>query len=253
MVNHSHSAIHRPALTVDPGHRRIRPATFGPLRTSDVPFGVIAARPGMWLGPGREPVRRSGATRGKLSHKMRGDRRSATITGQVTPMKLLLAALTSLAVIIGMGVPARADSTDDAFIASLQAAGFTFSDAGQTITAAHYVCHAADGGTAMADIAKAIQSKDSALSDDKAAKFTAIAATAYCPQALSSDSSSSSAPTSAASAPSNAPSAAPSSAPSSAPSNAPSSAPSSAPSTAPTATPSTPPSNDRAVPRSTIS
>ena len=165
---------------------------------------------------------------------------------QVTPMKLLLAALTSLAVIIGMGLPARADSTDDAFIASLQAAGFTFSDAGQVITAAHYVCHAADGGTAMADIAKAIQSKDSALSDEKAAKFTTVAANAYCPQALSTDSSSSSAPTSAASN-------APSSAPSNSPSSAPSSAPTSAPSSVPTGTPSPSPSNDRAVPRSTIS
>lgn len=169
-------------------------------------------------------------------------------------MKLVLAALTSLAVIIGMGVPARADSTDDAFIASLQAAGFTFSDAGQVITAAHYVCHAADGGTAMADIAKAIQSKDSALSDEKAAKFTTIVANAYCPQALSPDSSSSSAPTSAASsAPSNAPSSAPSSAPNSAPSSAPNSAPSNAPNSAPSSAPSPSPSNDRAVPRSTIS
>jgi hypothetical protein len=157
-------------------------------------------------------------------------------------MKLLLAALTSLAVVIVMGIPARADNTDDAFIASLQAAGFTFSDAGQAITAAHYVCHAADGGTAMADIAKAIQSKDSALSDEKATKFTTIAANAYCPQALSSDSSSSSAPTSAASA-----------APSGAPSSAPSNAPSSAPTSAPTGTPSPSPSNDRAVPRSTVS
>lgn len=93
--------------------------------------------------------------------------------------------LSSLAVIIGMAVPAHADDTDDAFIASLQAAGFSFSDAGQAITAAHYVCQAAGGGTAMADIATAIKSKDSALTDDKAAKFTAIAASAYCPDALS--------------------------------------------------------------------
>ncbi len=145
-------------------------------------------------------------------------------------MKLILVTLTSLAAIIGMAMNAHADSTDDAFIASLQAAGFTFSDAGQAITAAHYVCQAAGGGTAMADIAKAIQSKDSALSDDKAAKFTAIAANAYCPQALSTDN-------------------APSSAPSTAPSAAPSSAPSSAPVSAPTSAPSSP----REVPRSTIS
>lgn len=61
-MNYSHLAIHRAALTVDPGHRQI--ATRCPLHTS-----------------GSEPnsVNPSGHVR-KLSHKMRGDRRSATIT-----------------------------------------------------------------------------------------------------------------------------------------------------------------------------
>jgi uncharacterized protein DUF732 len=98
-------------------------------------------------------------------------------------MKLLLT-ISGVAAVIGMAVPAHADDTDDAFIASLQQAGFTFTDAGQAIQAAHYVCSAASGGTAMADIAKAVQKGDSALSDDKAAKFTAIAANAYCPDAI---------------------------------------------------------------------
>ncbi|HET9893288.1 MAG TPA: DUF732 domain-containing protein [Mycobacterium sp.] len=38
----------------------------------------------------------------------------------------------------------------------------------------------------MADIAKAMTSKASALTEDKAEKFTAIAASAYCPDAISS-------------------------------------------------------------------
>ncbi|HWS93929.1 MAG TPA: DUF732 domain-containing protein, partial [Mycobacterium sp.] len=40
-------------------------------------------------------------------------------------MKPLLV-LTSLAAMIGMAVPANADSNDDAFLASLQAAGITY-------------------------------------------------------------------------------------------------------------------------------
>ena len=110
-------------------------------------------------------------------------------------MKLLLT-LTSLAAIIGMAVPAHADSTDDAFIASLQAADFTFPDPDRAIAAGKYVCQAVSQGTQIADVVKTIQSKNSALSEDKAAKFTVIAANAYCPQALSTESAPSSAPSS---------------------------------------------------------
>ncbi len=100
-------------------------------------------------------------------------------------MKLLLT-VASFAAMIGLAVPAHADDTDDAFLASLQAADFTFSDPDKAIQAANFVCKAAGDGTDMADIAKAIQSKDPALSLEKATKFTAIAANAYCPDAISS-------------------------------------------------------------------
>lgn len=87
---------------------------------------------------------------------------------------------------IGLAAPAYADDTDGAFLASLDAAGFTYNDPGQVIQAAQYVCTSATNGTAIADIATAVQKGDTALSADKAAKFTAIAANAYCPDALSS-------------------------------------------------------------------
>lgn len=87
---------------------------------------------------------------------------------------------------IGLAVPAHADDTDDAFLASLNSAGFTYNDPAQVIQAAHYVCSAAGSGTAMADIAKAMTSKAAALTEEKAEKFTAIAASAYCPDAISS-------------------------------------------------------------------
>ena len=100
-------------------------------------------------------------------------------------MKLLLT-VASFAAAIGMAVPAHADDTDDAFLASLNSAGFTYNDPGQVIQAAHYVCSAAGSGTAMADIAKAMTSKAATLTEEKAEKFTAIAASAYCPDAISS-------------------------------------------------------------------
>ncbi|WP_231989161.1 DUF732 domain-containing protein [Mycobacterium sp. 852002-51613_SCH5001154] len=100
-------------------------------------------------------------------------------------MKLVLT-ISSVAAVIGLAVPAHADDTDDAFLASLNSAGFTYNDPAQVIQAAHYVCSAAGGGTAMADIAKAMTSKAAALTEEKAEKFTAIAASAYCPDAISS-------------------------------------------------------------------
>ncbi|OBB85750.1 hypothetical protein A5760_07055 [Mycobacterium colombiense] len=100
-------------------------------------------------------------------------------------MKLALT-MASVAAVVGLAAPAHADDTDDAFLASLNSAGFTYNDPGQVIQAAHYVCSAAGGGTGMADIAKAMTSKAAALTEEKAEKFTAIAASAYCPDAISS-------------------------------------------------------------------
>jgi uncharacterized protein DUF732 len=156
-------------------------------------------------------------------------------------MKLLLVILTSLAAIIGVAMPAHADSADDAFIASLNAAGITYSDPDAVVGAGKWVCDKVNGGTEMSDVVKTLTSKNPSLNPDKASKFAAMAAKAYCPDAISTGS-----------APSSAPSSAPVSAPSSAPVSAPSSAPVSAPSSAPSA-PTSAPSSPREVPRSTIS
>jgi len=93
-------------------------------------------------------------------------------------------ALTSLAATIGMAVPARADSNDDAFLASLHAAGISYPDPGRAISAGKWVCQAVGQGTPMADVVKTIQAQNTGLSADKAATFTAIAANVYCPDAL---------------------------------------------------------------------
>jgi hypothetical protein len=107
-------------------------------------------------------------------------------------MKLLLP-LACFAAVIGMAVPAHADSTDDSFIASLNAAGITYSDPDAAVGAGKWVCDKVNGGTDMSDVVKTLTSKNSSLNPDKASKFAAIAANAYCPDAISSTSSVSSA------------------------------------------------------------
>lgn len=100
-------------------------------------------------------------------------------------MKLLLVTLTSLAAIIGMAMPAHADSTDNAFIASLNAAGISYSDPDAAVGAGKWVCDKVNGGAEMSDVVKTLTSKNSSLNPDKASKFAAIAANAYCPDAIS--------------------------------------------------------------------
>ena len=98
-------------------------------------------------------------------------------------MKSLLA-LCGLAVAIGLAGPVHADSTDDAFIASLRAAGITFADPGRAVGAGRWVCDTVSQGMQMPDVVKTLLSKNSALSQDKANQFAAIAATTYCPSAV---------------------------------------------------------------------
>ena len=103
-------------------------------------------------------------------------------------MKLLLP-LASFVTVIGMAAPAHADSTDDSFIAAVKAAGITFTDPDKAIGAGKWVCDTFKGGTHMADVVTTLQGKNPALNQDKANKFVAIAASAYCPDAISASSS----------------------------------------------------------------
>lgn len=114
---------------------------------------------------------------------LRGDARGSRLWDDREAVKLLLV-LTSLAAAIGMAASARADGNDDAFLASLQAAGLTYPDPGRAIAAGKWVCKMADQGTQMVDVVKTVQKLNPRLQEDSAAKFTAIAANVYCPQAL---------------------------------------------------------------------
>jgi hypothetical protein len=108
-------------------------------------------------------------------------------------MKLILA-LTSFAAMIGIATPAHADSTDDSFIASLKAAGITYTDQDAVVGAGKWVCDKVSGGTEMSDVVKTLTSKNTSLNPEKASKFAAIAANAYCPDAISTTSSPSDTP-----------------------------------------------------------
>ncbi len=99
-------------------------------------------------------------------------------------MKRLLLTLIGLAAAVGAAVPARADSNDDTFLASLRAAGITFPDPARVIGAGKWVCQAVGQGRQMVDVVKAIQDENAGLHGDNAARFTAIAAKVYCPEAL---------------------------------------------------------------------
>src|ERR1700692_2854403 len=98
-------------------------------------------------------------------------------------MKFLLTLL-SLAAIIGTAAPAYADASDDQFLAALTASGVTFPDPGKAIAAAKWGCQSLNQGTQMADVFRTVQSENAGLHEDNAAKFTALAASAYCPNKL---------------------------------------------------------------------
>jgi hypothetical protein len=96
----------------------------------------------------------------------------------------LRALLAGLVATIGVAAPAHADGVDDTFLATVKAAGITFQDPGKAIGAARWVCSMAGQGKQMADLVKTIQAQNPGLTGDNAARFTAIAANTYCPEAL---------------------------------------------------------------------
>jgi Protein of unknown function (DUF732) len=98
----------------------------------------------------------------------------------------LLVVLASFAAVIGLAVPAHADPSGDdaAFLAALKQAGITYQDPDRAVAVGKRVCSLADKGMTGAEIVKALQDLNPGFQGDGAAKFAAIADTAYCPQHL---------------------------------------------------------------------
>ena len=100
-------------------------------------------------------------------------------------MRLVLL-LASAAVVIGTAAPAYADpdTKDQAFLTALTQAGLTYMNADRAITAGKNVCSLADGGMTGEEIVKNLQDRNPGFQGPGAAKFAAIAASAYCPEKL---------------------------------------------------------------------
>jgi hypothetical protein len=98
-------------------------------------------------------------------------------------MKRLLM-LTSVAAMIGMAAPAYADPSgnDSDFLKHLSNAGLTYQDPDKAITVAKSVCDLVDKGTSGKDIVDNLQQNNPGFTGDGASKFTAIAASDYCPK-----------------------------------------------------------------------
>ncbi len=94
--------------------------------------------------------------------------------------------LAGAALMIGTATPAHADVTarDEAFLNTLSQAGLVYMSPDRAITAAKSVCTLADNGLDGTEIVQELQKRNPGFQGDGAAKFTALAAQAYCPEKL---------------------------------------------------------------------
>jgi hypothetical protein len=99
-------------------------------------------------------------------------------------MRGLVAAL-GVASALSLAIPAHADPNVDAsFVEALTKAGIAFNDSKSAINAGQTACGLMDQGRSQLDIVQLVMQQNSDISTVSAAKFTAIAASAYCPQHL---------------------------------------------------------------------
>lgn len=99
-------------------------------------------------------------------------------------MRLLLV-LTGLAAFTGLAAPAHASPDEDqALLVSLNAAGIKYKDTASVITTGKAVCEMAAAGKSGVEVVQVLQSANPGLTQENAARFTAIAAGVYCPARL---------------------------------------------------------------------
>jgi hypothetical protein len=96
-----------------------------------------------------------------------------------------LAALLGVAFALNPAVPAYADPRVDAsFVDALTRAGITFNDSASAVNAGKAACGLLDQGRSQLDVVQLVLQQNSGITTVSAAQFTAIAASAYCPQHL---------------------------------------------------------------------
>lgn len=97
-------------------------------------------------------------------------------------MRMLLG-IAGVAAAVGLAAPAYADDgADAAFLSALSNAGL--SHKGAAVPAGHAVCQLMDSGLSAADTVIAVQTTNPGFTLQHAAQFTAISASAYCPNHL---------------------------------------------------------------------
>ena len=86
---------------------------------------------------------------------------------------------------LGSATQAHADPTVDAsFVDALNKAGITFKDSTSAVSAGKTACGLMDQGKPELDVIQLVTQQNPGISTTSAAQFTAIAASAYCPQHL---------------------------------------------------------------------
>jgi Protein of unknown function (DUF732) len=96
-------------------------------------------------------------------------------------MRCLLVLFSAAAV--GLAAPAHADpGVDASFLDALTKAGITFNDGPNAVNAGKTACGLMSQGQPGLDVIKHVSEQNPGISTTSAAKFTAIAASAYCPQ-----------------------------------------------------------------------
>ena len=102
----------------------------------------------------------------------------------------ILVALAGMAAVVGFAAPAQADpetgasGSDASFLAALDKAGITYQSGAVAVQVGKRACELMDQGHPEIDVIKDVSSSNPGFTVDGAAKFTMIAASAYCPQHL---------------------------------------------------------------------
>lgn len=102
----------------------------------------------------------------------------------------MLVVLAGFAAVVGVAAPARADPVDNvsgpdaSFLAALDKAGITYQSGPTAVAVARRACQLMDQGNSEYDVIKDVSASNPGFTTEGAAKFTMIAASAYCPQHL---------------------------------------------------------------------
>ena len=93
--------------------------------------------------------------------------------------------LCGIAARLGLAVPAQADpGVDASFLDALTKAGITYNSGPEAVNAGLTACGLMTQGQPELDVVQFVSQQNPGITTTNAAKFTAIAASAYCPQFL---------------------------------------------------------------------